>query len=150
MKALLDAVRNRREERSAAVPGAREPEERDAGLERGGRQHELGPPLPLHRGLRRRDAWAPPTLAAISDETPFLIDISPARDRSFFTLAVEKAAGAHSGLDSTIKHLLSIGLIEDAPTLEGPWSRAPARRPGPQRPHPAQDGDPARRAASSR
>jgi dihydroxyacid dehydratase/phosphogluconate dehydratase len=64
----------------------------------------------------------PAELAAISDETPFLIDISPIRDRSFFTLAVEKAAGAHSGLDSTIKHLLSLGLIEDAPTLEGAWS----------------------------
>ena len=45
---------------------------------------------------------------------------APLRDRSFFTLAVEKAAGRHSGLDSTVKHLLSIGLVEDAPTLEGP------------------------------
>jgi dihydroxy-acid dehydratase len=67
-------------------------------------------------------AITPSALARISDETPFLIDISPLRDRSFFTLAVEKAAGHHSGLDSTIKHLLSIGLIDDAPTLEGPWS----------------------------
>jgi dihydroxyacid dehydratase/phosphogluconate dehydratase len=65
----------------------------------------------------------PATLATISDETPFLIDISPVKDQSFFTLAVEKAAGAHSGLDSTIKHLLTIGLVEDAPTLEGPWSQ---------------------------
>ena len=39
----------------------------------------------------------PRDMAAISDATPFLIDISPLRDKSFFTLAVEKAAGQHSG-----------------------------------------------------
>ncbi|HET7294145.1 MAG TPA: dihydroxy-acid dehydratase, partial [Vicinamibacteria bacterium] len=58
----------------------------------------------------------------ISDETPFLIDIDPAKDKSFFTLAVEKQAGAHSGLDSTFKHLLGSGLVEDAPTIQGRWS----------------------------
>jgi dihydroxy-acid dehydratase len=67
-------------------------------------------------------ALGPTALARISDSTPFLIDINPARDRSFFTLAVEKQAGVHSGLDSTIKHLLGAGLLDDAPTLEGRWS----------------------------
>jgi dihydroxyacid dehydratase/phosphogluconate dehydratase len=64
-----------------------------------------------------------PTFAAdLSDETPHLVDINPARDRSFFTLAVEKAAGTHSGLDSTMKQLLAMRLIDDAPTLTGRWS----------------------------
>src|SRR5687768_15961252 len=120
-KALLEAVRNRREERSAAS------------LVRA----NLGNAMRVWSAVGGSMNWAlhfpyiaayvgatvgPAALAAISDQTPFLIDISPARDRSFFTLAVEKAAGAHSGLDSTIKHLLSLGLIEDAPTLEGAWS----------------------------
>jgi dihydroxyacid dehydratase/phosphogluconate dehydratase len=119
--ALLDAIRNRREERSAAA------------LVRANLQNSIRvwsavggsmnwalhfPYIAAYVG----ETIGPVDLARVSDETPFLIDISPVRDRSFFTLAVEKAAGAHSGLDSTIKHLLSLGLIQDAPTLEGPWS----------------------------
>ena len=67
-------------------------------------------------------AIRPSHVARISDETPFLIDIAPSKDKSFFTLAVEKQAGAHSGLDSTFRHLLEAGLVSDAPTIEGRWS----------------------------
>ncbi len=64
----------------------------------------------------------PGMMARISNETPFLIDISPIKGRSFFALAEEKQAGAHSGFDSTVKHLLGAGLLEDAATIEGRWS----------------------------
>jgi dihydroxy-acid dehydratase len=121
VKALLDAVRGRREERSASA------------LVRANLRNALRvwsavggsmnwalhfPYIAAYVGMK----VDPAALAAISDQTPFLIDISPVKDQSFFTLAVEKAAGAHSGLDSTIKHLLALGLVDDAPTLEGPWS----------------------------
>ena len=132
----------RREERSAVVPGARQPEELDARLERGGRQHELGPPLPLHRGVRRGDDRPGRAGRASPTRRPSSSTSAPLRDTSFFTLAVEKAAGEHSGLDSTIKHLLSSASSRTRPTLEGPWSERLARRPRAQRPHPAQDGDP--------
>lgn len=121
VKTLLDAVRNQREERSAAslVRANLKNSMRVWSAVGGSMNWALHfPYIAAYVGA----TIGPAELAAISDETPFLIDISPIRDRSFFTLAVEKAAGAHSGLDSTIKHLLSIGLIEDAPTLEGPWS----------------------------
>jgi dihydroxyacid dehydratase/phosphogluconate dehydratase len=128
--ALLDAVRNRREERSASA------------LLRA----NLGNALRVWSAVGGSMNWAlhfpyiaayvgvrvtPADMARVSDATPFLIDISPSRDKSFFTLAVEKQAGAHSGMDSTVKHLLASGLLEDAPTIEGPWSRrlADARDP---------------------
>ena len=120
--ALLDAVRNRREERSASA------------LLRA----NLGNALRVWSAVGGSMNWAlhfpyvaayvgvrvtPADMARVSDATPFLIDISPIRDKSFFTLAVEKQAGAHSGMDSTVKHLLASGLLDDAPTIEGPWSR---------------------------
>ena len=128
--ALLDAVRNRREERSASA------------LLRANLRNALRvwsavggsmnwalhfPYIAAYVGVR----VTPTDMARVSDATPFLIDISPIRDKSFFTLAVEKQAGAHSGMDSTVKHLLASGLLEDAPTIEGPWSRrlADARDP---------------------
>ena len=118
--ALLDAVRNRREERSASALVRANLKNAHARLERGGRQHELGAALPLHRGLRGRARHARRRWPRISDETPFLIDISPIRDKSFFTLAVEKQAGAHSGLDSTVKHLLAIGPAGGRAHARGP------------------------------
>ena len=120
--ALLDAVRHRREERSASA------------LLRA----NLGNALRVWSAVGGSMNWAlhfpyiaaavgvrvtPTDMARVSDATPFLIDISPIRDKSFFTLAVEKQAGAHSGMDSTVKHLLAAGLLQDAPTIEGPWSR---------------------------
>jgi len=120
--ALLDAVRNRREERSASA------------LVRANLRNALRvwsavggsmnwalhfPYVAAYVGVR----ITPTDMARISDATPFLIDISPIRDKSFFTLAVEKQAGAHSGMDSTVKHLLAGGLLDDAPTIEGPWSQ---------------------------
>jgi dihydroxy-acid dehydratase len=122
VRALLDAVRNRREERSASslVRANLANAVRVWSAVGGSMNWALHfPYIAAYLGA----ALGPGALAAISDQTPFLIDIDPARDRSFFTLAVEKAAGAHSGLDSTIKHLLALGLVEDAPTLEGPWSQ---------------------------
>jgi dihydroxyacid dehydratase/phosphogluconate dehydratase len=120
--ALLDAVRNRREERSASA------------LLRANLRNALRvwsavggsmnwalhfPYVAASVGVR----VTPTDMARVSDTTPFLIDISPVRDKSFFTLAVEKQAGAHSGMDSTVKHLLASGMLEDAPTIEGAWSR---------------------------
>jgi dihydroxyacid dehydratase/phosphogluconate dehydratase len=64
----------------------------------------------------------PSYVADLSDRTPFLIDIAPAKDKSFFTLAVETQAGTHSGMDSTVKVLYDQGLVTDADTLEGRWS----------------------------
>ena len=121
VKCLLDAVRNRREERSAAslVRANLKNALRVWSAVGGSMNWALHFPYVAAYVGERVD---PALLARISDETPFLIDISPVKDHSFFTLAIEKAAGAHSGLDSTLKHLLAIGLVDDAPTLEGPWS----------------------------
>ena len=120
--ALLDAVRNRREERSAsALLRANLKNALRVWSAVGGSMNWAlhFPYIAAYVGVR----VTPSDMARVSDATPFLIDISPIRDKSFFTLAVEKQAGAHSGMDSTVKHLLAAGLLEDAPTIEGPWSR---------------------------
>jgi dihydroxyacid dehydratase/phosphogluconate dehydratase len=118
---LLDAIRNRREERSAsALVRANLKNALTVWSAVGGSMNWLlhFPYVAAYVGVR----ITPTYVADLSDRTPFLIDISPVRDKSFFTLAVEKQAGAHSGLDSTAKRLLELGLLEDAPTLEGRWS----------------------------
>jgi dihydroxyacid dehydratase/phosphogluconate dehydratase len=118
---LLDAVRNRREEKSAAalVKANLKNSVRVWSAVGGSMNWALHfPYIAAYVGVR----ITPSMMAKISDETPFLIDISPIRDKSFFTLAVEAQSGAHSGMDSTVKHLREAGLVEDAPTLEGPWS----------------------------
>jgi dihydroxyacid dehydratase/phosphogluconate dehydratase len=120
--ALLDAVRNRREERSAsALLRANLNNALRVWSAVGGSMNWAlhFPYIAASVGVR----LTPTDMARVSDATPFLIDISPIRDKSFFTLAVEKQAGAHSGMDSTVKHLLATGQLEDAPTIEGPWSR---------------------------
>jgi dihydroxyacid dehydratase/phosphogluconate dehydratase len=118
---LLDAVRREREGRSAAALARANLANavRVWSAVGGSMNWALHFPfLAAHLGIR----MTPATLARVSDETPFLIDIRPARDRSFFTLAVEKAAGRHSGMDSTVRLLLERGLVQDAETLEGRWS----------------------------
>ncbi|HET8645400.1 MAG TPA: dihydroxy-acid dehydratase, partial [Vicinamibacteria bacterium] len=119
--ALLDAVRGRRQERSASalLKANLRNAVRVWSAVGGSMNWALHFPfLAAFVGVALR----PSDLARVSDETPFLIDISPVKDKSFFTLAVEKAAGGHSGLDSTVRHLLQGGLVQDAPTLTGPWS----------------------------
>jgi dihydroxyacid dehydratase/phosphogluconate dehydratase len=118
---LLDAIRNKREERSAsALVRANLKNALRVYCAVGGSMNWLlhFPYVAAYVGVK----VSPTFVADLSDETPFLIDISPIKDKSFFTLAVEKQAGHHSGLDSTAKHLFQTGLLEDAPTLEGPWS----------------------------
>jgi dihydroxy-acid dehydratase len=119
---LLDAVRGRREELSAsALVRANLKNALRVWSAVGGSMNWAlhFPYVAAYVGVK----LGPTAMARVSDETPFLIDISPIRDKSFFTLAVEKAAGNHSGLDSTVKHLMAAGLIEDAPTLQGRWSQ---------------------------
>jgi dihydroxyacid dehydratase/phosphogluconate dehydratase len=119
--ALLDAVRNKREERSAsALVRANLKNALRVYCAVGGSMNWLlhFPFVAAYVGVK----LTPTYVADLSDRTPFLIDISPMKDKSFFTLAVEKQAGAHSGLDSTVKHLFGMGLLEDAPTIEGRWS----------------------------
>ena len=118
---LLDAVRGGREERSAsALVKANLDNALRVYCAVGGSMNWMlhFPYVAAHVGVGIRPSY----VARLSDATPFLIDIAPAKDQSFFTLAVEKQAGAHSGLDSTFKHLLSAGLVKDAPTIQGPWS----------------------------
>jgi dihydroxyacid dehydratase/phosphogluconate dehydratase len=120
-RVLLDAIRNDRQERSAsALARANLKNALRVYCAVGGSMNWMlhFPYVAAHLGVGIR----PSHVARISDETPFLIDIAPARDKSFFTLAVEKQAGAHSGLDSTFRHLLEGGLVGDAPTIEGRWS----------------------------
>jgi dihydroxy-acid dehydratase len=119
--ALLDAIRARRDERSAsALARANLKNAVRVWSAIGGSMNWMlhFPYIAAYLGIR----LTPTFVADLSDETPFLVDINPTRDRSFFTLAIEKAAGAHSGLDSTVKHLLGLGLVEDAPTIVGRWS----------------------------
>ncbi|MGE0456157.1 MAG: dihydroxy-acid dehydratase [Vicinamibacteria bacterium] len=118
---LLDAVRHAREERSASrLARANLKNALRAWSAVGGSMNWLlhFPYVAAQLGVR----VTPSDVADLSDETPFLIDISPIRGRSFFTLAIEKQAGVHSGFDSTARHLLASGLFEDAETLEGRWS----------------------------
>jgi len=121
VNALLDAIRNRREERSAsALARANLKNALRVWSAIGGSMNWMlhFPYVAAYLGVRLTPTFA----ADLSDQTPHLVDINPARDRSFFTLAIEKAAGAHSGLDSTVKQLFAMHLVEDAPTLTGPWS----------------------------
>jgi dihydroxyacid dehydratase/phosphogluconate dehydratase len=118
---LLEAIRGSHEERSASrLARANLKNALRAWSAVGGSMNWMlhFPYVAAYLGVR----VTPTYVADLSDETPFLIDISPGKDKSFFTLAVEKQAGAHSGLDSTAKHLLAAGLFEDAPTIEGRWS----------------------------
>ena len=118
---LLDAIRGRREEHSAsALVRANLRNAVRVWSAIGGSMNWVlhFPYLAAHVGIK----VTPTFLADLSDRTPFLMDIAPSADKSFFTLAVEKASGAVSGLDSTMKLLQAAGLAEDAPTLEGPWS----------------------------
>jgi dihydroxyacid dehydratase/phosphogluconate dehydratase len=120
-RVLLDAVRNDRQERSAAsLVKANLRNALRVYCAVGGSMNWMlhFPYVAAYVGIGMR----PSHVARLSDETPFLIDIAPSRDKSFFTLAVEKQSGAHSGLDSTFKHLLETGLVTDAPTIEGAWS----------------------------
>jgi dihydroxyacid dehydratase/phosphogluconate dehydratase len=119
--ALLDAVRGGREElgASALVAANLRNAVRVWSAVGGSMNWALHFPfLAAFVGLALR----PADLARVSNETPFLMDVNPVQDKSFFTLAVEKAAGGHSGLDSTVRHLMDEGLLEDAPTLTGRWS----------------------------
>jgi dihydroxyacid dehydratase/phosphogluconate dehydratase len=118
---LLDAVRHDRQERSAAsLVRANLKNALRVYCAVGGSMNWMlhFPYVAAYVGVGLR----PSHVARLSDETPFLIDIAPTKDKSFFTLAVEAQAGAHSGLDSTFKHLLESGLVADAPTIEGAWS----------------------------
>jgi dihydroxy-acid dehydratase len=118
--ALIDAVRGGHEDRSAArLARANLGNALHAWSAVGGSMNWLlhFPYIAAYLGVK----LTPRDIADLSDSTPFLIDISPVKDRSFFTLAVEKQAGAHSGLDSTARHLLGLGLFEDAPTVAGRW-----------------------------
>jgi len=120
-RALLDAVRNDRQERSASrLVKANLRNALRVYCAVGGSMNWMlhFPYVAAYAGVGMR----PSHVARLSDETPFLIDIAPSKDQSFFTLAVERQAGAHSGLDSTFKHLLESGLVADAPTIEGRWS----------------------------
>jgi dihydroxyacid dehydratase/phosphogluconate dehydratase len=120
VQALLDTVRGGHEDRSAArLARANLGNALRAWSAVGGSMNWLlhFPYIAAYLGVK----LTPRDVADLSDETPFLIDISPVKDKSFFTLAVEKQAGAHSGLDSTARHLLAAGLFEDAPTVEGRW-----------------------------
>ena len=121
VQALLEAQRGGHEERSASrLARANLKNALRAWSAVGGSMNWLlhFPYVAAYLGLK----LTPRDVADLSDETPFLIDISPVKDKSFFTLAVEKQAGTHSGLDSAARHLLAAGLFEDAPTLEGRWS----------------------------
>lgn len=119
--ALLDAIRNRREERSAGrLARANLRNALTMWSAVGGSMNWLlhFPYVAAALGVR----LSPTEIADLSDRTPFLIDIAPAKDKSFFTLAIETQAGAHSGLDSSARHLLEIGLLQDAETITGRWS----------------------------
>jgi len=118
---LLDSIRNKREARSAgALLRANLKNALRVWSAVGGSMNWMlhFPYVAAYVGIGIR----PTFVADLSDQTPFLMDISPVKDKSFFTLAVETQAGAHSGMDSTLKHLLGLGLLDDAETLEGPWS----------------------------
>jgi dihydroxyacid dehydratase/phosphogluconate dehydratase len=118
---LLDAVRNKREERSAfKLARANLKNALRVWSAVGGSMNWMlhFPYIGAYLGVRIRPTY----VADLSDSTPFLIDISPMKDKSFFTLAIEKQAGTHSGLDSTVKDLFAKGLLEDAETMEGRWS----------------------------
>jgi dihydroxyacid dehydratase/phosphogluconate dehydratase len=127
---LLDAIRNRREDRSAsALVRANLKNSIRVWSAVGGSMNWMlhFPYVAAQLGI----GIHPTFIADLSEQTPFLMDISPVKDKSFFTLAVEAQAGVHSGMDSTFKHLLGLGLVDDAETLEGRWSErlASARDP---------------------
>lgn len=63
----------------------------------------------------------PAQLAKTGAKTPLLLEYNPLKDKSVFTLAREIAAGKSSGIDTLMKVLLQMGLVDDADTVEGRW-----------------------------
>ncbi len=84
------------------------------------------PYLAAHLGVR----LTPAQIAAVGARTPQVLEIDPAHDKSFFTVAAETAGGRISGIDTLMQAFHRRGLVRDAPTVDGTWAeRMAAARP---------------------
>lgn len=74
----------------------------------------------------------PSYIAAISRNTPQLLEADPARDQGLPALARETREGTISGIDTILKAFWDLGLVKDAPTVDGRWAErvAEAKPPG--------------------
>ena len=76
------------------------------------------PYLAAHVGVR----LTPAQIAAVGARTPQILEIDPAQDKSFFSVAAETADGRLSGIDTLMQALHRRSLVREAPTVDGPWS----------------------------
>ncbi len=63
----------------------------------------------------------PEEMAKIGARTPQLMEIDPLKNKSVFTLSKEISQGISSGIDTLMKVLFQMGLVEDANTVQGRW-----------------------------
>lgn len=63
----------------------------------------------------------PEEMAKIGARTPQLMEIDPLKNKSVFTLSKEISQGKNSGIDTLMKVLFQMGLVEDADTVQGKW-----------------------------
>lgn len=75
------------------------------------------PYIAAHAGIKVSASY----LARLSRGAPHILEIDPAQDKSFFTLAERSAQGNLSGIDTLMKVLYDKGLVKDAPTMSGNW-----------------------------
>ncbi len=63
----------------------------------------------------------PEEMAKIGARTPQMMEIDPLKNKSVFTLSKEISQGISSGIDTLMKVLLRMGLVEDRNTVQGRW-----------------------------
>ena len=63
----------------------------------------------------------PEEMAKIGARTPQMMEIDPLKNKSVFTLSKEISQGKTSGIDTLMKVLFQMGLVEDADTVQGKW-----------------------------
>jgi dihydroxyacid dehydratase/phosphogluconate dehydratase len=64
----------------------------------------------------------PGELAKIGGQTPQLMEYNPLKNKSVFTLAKEIFQGESSGIDTLMKVLFKMDLVEDGDTVQGRWT----------------------------
>jgi dihydroxyacid dehydratase/phosphogluconate dehydratase len=64
----------------------------------------------------------PSYIAAVSRNTPQLLEIGPGPDQGLFAFALETREAIASGIDTILKAFWDLGLVKDAPTVDGRWA----------------------------
>jgi len=63
----------------------------------------------------------PEEMAKMGARTPQMMEIDPLKNKSIFTLSKEISQGKSSGIDTLMKVLFKMGMVEDGNTVQGRW-----------------------------